>query len=570
MRGMAWLEGRSSTLVLELLSTVLFYRVSNHAKTEVLADFLVFVDANSQPNGRQCGSYSAQFFFHPKFSRIAPPREGEKNYEEKCSSSLVFEFRRAQQESNRGVCGPSAAAEWLEKYRPKVALHPSMTDYCDTCKHLKEELSRTQAIMNRLQQSGNASEVDIKYYEELKQKFDEDREQHRVHATKSREYYTSLKSKCTKEWKEITKLLNKPHLIDMEKEQLKSLQHCFTMVISADYQQSKLIPSWGKSEQPGMTYYLQKVSHDIFGIVDHRNDKGLLYIFDERIGPKNTDHTLSFLSHYWKIKSEEHPWIQRLAIFLDNATSTNKNRYLFGWAMEMVRTGIIRHLHISFMIAGHTKFAPDRLFATIGSAFKTADIFNINELQLLCAPTAQTFIEDGLNVLCWRDSLGQKYSDLPGVRKYHDFLFVQSHTGDVVMKVREQCYTGAWTDSPLRLLDSTAIGTPLTNYKEVKYHPIKEDKMANMITMYDKFVSPDRRPEYLPPFHSSLLHRDTQTASSTMQAGTTTPESSTTRSRKRSKCSVPGCNGTGHRNKARWNEGHTTKAGCPLLHSQQT
>ena len=52
-------------------------RLSNHSKQDVMAHFLEIVDANSQPNGRQAGSYCAQFF-HPNFTRIAPPREGEK------------------------------------------------------------------------------------------------------------------------------------------------------------------------------------------------------------------------------------------------------------------------------------------------------------------------------------------------------------------------------------------------------------------------------------------------------------------------------------------------------------
>ena len=43
--------------------------------------------------------------------------------------------------------------------------------------------------------------------------------------------------------------------------------------------------------------------------------------------------------------------------------------------------------------------------------------------------------------------------------------------------------------------------TPFTNYKE---HNIKDDKMANMVTMYDKFIPPDRRPEYLPALKQSL------------------------------------------------------------------
>ena len=68
-------------------------KVSNHAKQEVMSEFLNFVDANSQPNGRQAGSYSAQFFFLPKFTRIATPRAGEKNYKEKSKSSVVAAFR---------------------------------------------------------------------------------------------------------------------------------------------------------------------------------------------------------------------------------------------------------------------------------------------------------------------------------------------------------------------------------------------------------------------------------------------------------------------------------------------
>ena len=102
-----------------------------------------------------------------------------------------------------------------------------------------------------------------------------------------------------------------------------------------------------------------------------------MYLFDDRIGPKNTDHTVSFLTHSWQTISQQHPWIRRLAIFLDNVTSTNKNKFLFSWAMEMVNNGELEHIHISFMIAGHTKFALDRLFSTIGCAYKTEDVFTV-------------------------------------------------------------------------------------------------------------------------------------------------------------------------------------------------
>lgn len=63
------------------------------------------------------------------------------------------------------------------------------------------------------------------------------------------------------------------------------MQHCFTLTVSADNQQSKLVPSWGKTEQPGSMYYLQEVSHDIFGIVDNSEEQSIMYLFDEHIGP---------------------------------------------------------------------------------------------------------------------------------------------------------------------------------------------------------------------------------------------------------------------------------------------
>ena len=62
-------------------------KVSNHAKQDVMKDFLDFVDMNSQPNGRQASSYSAHFFFLPKFTRIAEPRDGEKNFDTKVNNN---------------------------------------------------------------------------------------------------------------------------------------------------------------------------------------------------------------------------------------------------------------------------------------------------------------------------------------------------------------------------------------------------------------------------------------------------------------------------------------------------
>ena len=101
------------------------------------------------------------------------------------------------------------------------------------------------------------------------------------------------------------------------------------MVLSSDYQMTKLIPFWGETAQPAITYYLRKVSHNLFGIVDHRDEAKYITVFDECIGPKNSDHTVSLLTYYIKHSGLVPHWVKRvfswimqhqqtrIAIFLD-------------------------------------------------------------------------------------------------------------------------------------------------------------------------------------------------------------------------------------------------------------
>ena len=189
------------------------------------------------------------------------------------------------------------------------------------------------------------------------------------------------------------------------------------------------------------------------------------------------------------------------ALFLDNATSTNKNRYLCSWALEMVKSGKVDMIHISFLIAGHTKFSPDRMFANVANAYKKADVFTVKELEEICLQFATTTVEDGTHILTWRENLGQKYTELPGVRSLHDFLFFKSTAGSVVTKVRELCYSGAWKQSPLHPKDPSLPGFPSDTYKDKHYKKITKDKMEHMITMYNKFIAPS----YLPSYQESQL-----------------------------------------------------------------
>ena len=470
-------------------------------------------------------------------------------------------FNAAQQLEGKDTVGDSTARGWLQQYRPKVAIHPHYTDYCDTCKRLNEDIRRKEAIGKRLTQSGNATEEELRFNEEAIKALREESRQHATDAENARQFYNSTVQKCQESWTNIQRLMAIPPNARTAEEtaQLATLKHTFTLVLSADYQQAKLIPFWGRSEQPGSTYYLQKVSIEIFGIVDHREEEKYIHMFDERITPKNTDHTISLLQSTIERIHTEHPWISRVCVFLDNASSTNKNKYLFAWGMEIVVQSTLSFLRFSFMPAGHTKFNPDRLFSQIASSYSHADVFTIVELKQLCQSYATCYIEDGSNIFTWRDTLGEKYSNLPGVRKLHDFLIIRPSPNEaVIMKVREHCFNPREVPSvsPLRVISDITVKPTLLSYKQARYHQISEEKMAHMVQMYNSFVPLDRRPEFLPPFACAVM----PSIPSGSGVPTVRPSASP---RKKSKCSVPGCDGTGHKNPKRWSEGHTTKAGCP-------
>ena len=215
------------------------------------------------------------------------------NYGSRLATSLVGEFNRIQVEDGSSTISDYSALTWLKKECPKHAIYPHKADYCDYCAKIKATIQEKQTSVNRKLQSGSA-------------------------------------------------------VATAENDQLDQLKHCFTLVISADYQLQKLVPYWGSSPQPGSTYYLQKLSYDLFGIVDHRNESSAVYIFDERVGTKTADHTISYILHYFKLVGKVPSWVTRFHVFLDNAGSTNKNQYLMSLCMELVQHRIFEY-HLWFL-----------------------------------------------------------------------------------------------------------------------------------------------------------------------------------------------------------------------------
>ena len=198
------------------------------------------------------------------------------------------------------------------------------------------------------------------------------------------------------------------------------------------------------------------MNHDILGIVNHGIKDCTVYLFDEQVGPKNTDHTLSYLTDFaGKLLS----WIRRIHIFLDNTASTNKNFYTTAWGYEMVKQKRLDFLQLSFLIAGHTKFSLDLfdLISKIAQSYNRSDVFTTEELKEVISLYAEVVIDEGMLVCDWRNPLSKKFSKHPGIRSQHDFVFAMKPNGTVEEKVCELCYTGPYEDSSSPVLQGQNV-----------------------------------------------------------------------------------------------------------------
>ena len=112
-------------------------------------------------------------------------------------------------------------------------------------------------------------------------KLREDHNKHKDDTQDALSYYRTQSVQTQAKYAQITSLLNRSCRTKTEDETLSQLQHEYSAFVSADYMMSKNLPYWGESPQPAKTYYQMKLVCDVFGIVDHSQQKSYTYLCDE-------------------------------------------------------------------------------------------------------------------------------------------------------------------------------------------------------------------------------------------------------------------------------------------------
>ncbi len=166
-----WWANLGNDSIIELRSTPKLHQGrGNNRKEWLLKQFLEFIDNNSQPNGRKIGSHGPLYFLDSKFTRISAPYASEEEKPEKWKRrSLVYEYNRSLG-GNESISS-GTAKKWLKTYRPKHAVCPQKTDYCEMCVECQEQTRRHETIAMRLRQEGNGGESEIRENEALAESY---------------------------------------------------------------------------------------------------------------------------------------------------------------------------------------------------------------------------------------------------------------------------------------------------------------------------------------------------------------------------------------------------------------
>lgn len=191
-----------------------------------------------------------------------------------------------------------------------------------------------------------------------------------------------------------------------------------------------------EDHQVGPIYFKSPRVAQLFGICCEAIPKQINYLIDEAGFPgKGADTVISLLDHFFDNYGlgEEHALLTA-----DNCIGQNKNNALIQYLIYRVIKGRHKSITLSFMLVGHTKFAPDGYFGLIKKRYRRSKVYTYYEhlADVVNLSTTGAFNicqryrdKQGVEVVKfkkWSTWLDKLFKKLTGITKYQHFYI----TGD--------------------------------------------------------------------------------------------------------------------------------------------
>ena len=331
--------------------------------------------------------------------------------------SVWREFKKTCEETEKqAVCYTKFIDLW-HQFHPNVVVAKPMTDLCLTC----------QQNSSKLQRSANLPEREKSECVQIQQEH-----LNRVHAERELYRRACHEAKSNFETLEAEIDLDERHEV---------CSRNTTIHYSFDFAQQIHIPS--NPMQPGPIYFKTPRKCGIFGVMCEAIPRQVNYLIDEAsdVG-KGANTTISYLHHYFEIHGLGET---RAHLHADNCSGQNKNNYFIWYLAWRMILQLHESINYSFLIAGHTKFGPDRSFGIIKRAYKVnfisslyefADMveasstLGVNKAQLVGTHDGRTIVP----VYNWSSFLEQFFNKVPQIKKQHHFRFSKDEPGKLYFK----------------------------------------------------------------------------------------------------------------------------------------
>jgi len=234
---------------------------------------------------------------------------------------------------------------------PFIVIAKPMSDLCWVC-----------------QKNNTAIVRSVNLLEEEKSEALKTQELHLHRATSQRSYYAHLCQQSAA----IAKSFLLQHFQKSTPNSLPATFHD-----SFDFAQQVLYPA--NPMQPGPIYFKVPRRCQVFGIHAEGIVRQMNYLIDEFVScGKGANAVISMLHHFLENFGFGE---QILELTADNCAGQNKNAYLMWYLIWRLANGLNKKASISFMLAGHTKFAPDWCFGLFKRQYRRTFVSSLKDIE---------------------------------------------------------------------------------------------------------------------------------------------------------------------------------------------
>ncbi len=231
-------------------------------------------------------------------------------------------------------------------------------------------------------------------------------------------------------------------------------------LICFDFKTTLVLPYWGYHCSPRAVYYMSRMNVYLFGVVDESSNSFAGYVYPENFvdskdkpTKKGSSHVIAMLYHHLEqngLTDPERTFDRDLYFAADNCSGQNKNQYVLQFLCLAIELGWADNIYFDFMVAGHTKFGPDRWFGMIGKHIIGLDAWNMYDLvsNISGAFKHQHTVKDLTNENCvnFKPFLQKNYKKPDfAVSEHYHFWFSKDHKGCV--RIKSSCEQSEWSQT---------------------------------------------------------------------------------------------------------------------------